>query len=143
VFLVSRPGDGRTLTPSRYAKQFVASDGDDATRTRLFKTVRVLRSKPPILSLECTEWSYEGGAHGTGSTSYLNFNPTTGAPVKLAEIVQEGALPRLTAVAERSPAANLKEEGFDFPNGFTLNDTYGSPRPGWCSLTTSTRSRLT
>jgi hypothetical protein len=93
-----------------------------------------LRTRPPVVSVEYVSESYEGGAHPNAARWFLNLDPETGRPVKLESILTEGALPRLTEIAERhfraerelSPTANLKEEGFWWEDGrFHLNDNYG------------------
>ena len=98
----------------------------------LTRWVTVLRTAAPVLSLECNETS-TGGAHPLSDTRYLNFDPVTGEPIKLLSILKDGAMARLTAIAEthfrreRKLAAtvNLEHEGFTFPGGrFALNDNY-------------------
>ncbi|MGA9058295.1 MAG: SUMF1/EgtB/PvdO family nonheme iron enzyme [Terriglobia bacterium] len=99
----------------------------------LSRWVTVLRTAAPVLSLGCSEIS-SGGAHPISSAEYLNFDPATGEPIKLVSILKDGAMARLTAIAEthfrqkRKLAANakLEDEGFTFPGGrFELNDNYG------------------
>jgi hypothetical protein len=133
-FVASSP----KATPESSAQDFIhdyASAGEDSPSPfQLIRTVKALRIAAPVFSLECSEYSYTGGAHGASGTRYLNFDPATGEPVKLASILKAGAMARLTAVAqvhfrrERKLAATakLENEGFDFPGGrFALNDTYG------------------
>lgn len=134
-YLVSRPNDGLNLTPQEYAQHFVAGyQNFNGAKWFLDKTVKVLRVTPPVISLEGTESSYAGGAHGSFDVIFLNFDPSTGAPLKLDSIIRPGALPRLTAIAEvyfrkarrLSPTADLTKEGFWFKDGkFQLNDNFG------------------
>ncbi len=138
-YLVGRPRDGLNLTPDQYADKFIAdytvASNPMGTRWSLEKTVKVLRATPPVISLECSEWSFTGGAHGNSATSYLNFNAATGGTVNLSDILKQGALPKLTEVAEAhfrkkrnlAPDADLKKEGFIFfkDNRFVLNGNFG------------------
>jgi hypothetical protein len=139
--LVSRPKDGLTLTPEEYAKHFVGEYErvrHDTTgfqqRWSLNKTVKPIRTTPPVICLESSEWSETGGAHGSFATQYLNFDSTSGLPVQLSTIVVPGATTRLTAIAGKyfrearslSPTAGLKSAGFTFPGGrFQLTKNFG------------------
>ncbi len=136
----SRP-DGFSITPESYASQFV-EDYQKARRESpnfdqrwtLSKTVKVSRDSPPAISLQYSEWSFTGGAHGNFATTYLNFDAATGEPLKLASIVNPGSMARLTAIAEvhfrkqreLAPDASLKAAGFWFPEGrFQLSPIFG------------------
>jgi hypothetical protein len=128
--IVSRPRDGLNLTPAEYADHFVAG----YQKGSLSKMVKVSRDSPPAISLEYTEWSFTGGAHGNFATTYLNFDAATGEPLKLASIVNPGSMARLTAIAEVHfrkqrelvPDASLKSAGFWFPEGrFQLSPIFG------------------
>ena len=125
-------------TPESSAQDFIhdsASAGEDSPSPFLLtRWVKVLRSAAPVFSLECSEYSYTGGAHGLSGTQYLNFDPVTGEPVTLASIPKDGAMAQLTAIAEvhfrkerkLAATAKLEDEGFTFPGGrFALNDNYG------------------
>jgi hypothetical protein len=93
-----------------------------------------LRTRPPVLSFAYVAESFEGGAHPNAERWFLNLEPETGRQVRLESILVDGALPRLTEIAERrfraerdlSPTADLKEEGFWWKDGrFHLNENYG------------------
>ena len=132
--LLSRPGDDNKWTPEEYARNFVKDDGTGA-RLRLFKSIKVLRSAPPFFTIEYSDWAFYGGVHGDGSTIYLNFDAETGERLKVASLLREGAVPRLTAIAEThfrqerklSPTADLADAGFPFfaGNRFTLTGNVG------------------
>jgi hypothetical protein len=96
-------------------------------------SVAVLRNAAPVFSLECG-LSFSGGMHPMSSSRYLNFDPATGEEIKLASILKDGVIARLTAIAEvhfrqtrnLAATANLNDWGFGFPDGrFALNDNYG------------------
>jgi len=139
--VVSRPRDDLTLTPTEYADHFVSGyeqvrreAKDFQQRWTLSKTVKVSRNSPPAISLEYSEWSFTGGAHGNFATTYLNFDAVTGEPLKLGSIVNPGSMARLTAIAEAhfrkqrelAADASLKSAGFWFPEGrFQLSPIFG------------------
>src|ERR1039458_8663615 len=95
-------------------------------------SAEVLRNAAPVFSVEC-RYSFSGGVHPMSFSRYFNFDPASGEQVKLASVLKEGAMARLTAVGEvhfrqeRKLAATgkLEDQGFGFPDGFALNDNYG------------------
>jgi len=130
--------DSPKITPEASAQRFIddfaSAGGDSPSPFQLIRAVKVLHRAAPVLSLECSEYSYTGGVHGTSGTHYLNFDPLTGEPVKLASILKDGVSARLAAIAEAhfrktrklDGTAKLGDAGFDFPGGrFALNDNYG------------------
>jgi hypothetical protein len=134
-------GANGKLTPEEAAQHFI----DDYASARkempldertwmLTKRARVLRNAAPIFGVECSEYSFTGGAHGLSGTSYLNLDPATGEPIKLASVLKDGAMARLTEIAEvhfrqgrkLSATGKLADAGFQFSGGrFALNDNYG------------------
>jgi hypothetical protein len=128
-----------TVTPESFAQNYIDSFGSVYKEepswppSSLTRTAGVLRSAAPVFSLEFYEVS-TGGVHPLSTTRYYNFDPVTGEPVKLFSILKEGALPRLTAIAEMhfrkkrglAATAKLEDEALTFPGGrFALNDNYG------------------
>jgi Protein of unknown function (DUF3298) len=96
--------------------------------------VKAVHTSAPVLSFEFGTESYTGQPHAYHALWYLNLDPETGKPVKLESMLVEGALARLTEIAERhfreerelSPTADLKEAGFEREDGhFHLNENYG------------------
>lgn len=137
---VIQPRDNYKVTPESFVEDIIDTLGrfhrgnPSAFSSGLVRRVTVLRNAAPVFSLECFEYSYIGGTHGLSGTQYLNFDPATGEPVKLASVLKEGTLDRLTVIAEvhfrqerkLAAAAKLEDKGFSFPGGrFALNDNYG------------------
>ncbi len=131
---------GGKLTPEEYAAGFVRSYQDAPKhllneRWYVWKKVKLLRAMPPVISLECSQSSFTGGAHPSSDTTFLNFDAHTGEKATLADIVIDGAMPSLTQVAEQQfrkarelmPTADLKDAGFIFFKGdrFFVNDNWG------------------
>jgi hypothetical protein len=139
--VVSRPRDDLKLAPAEYADHFVAGyeevlrEGKDFQQQwTLTKSVKVSRATAPAISLQYSESSYTGGAHGNFLATFLNFDAATGERLKLDAIVNPGSMPRLTAIAEAhfrkqrglAPGASLKAAGFWFPEGrFQLSPVFG------------------
>jgi Protein of unknown function (DUF3298) len=129
----------RKATPASFAQGYIDDYADDlkddpsTPPESLTVSVKVLRNAAPVFSLGCSQLSAGGGGHQLSDMRYLNFDPLTGEPIKLVSILKEGALARLTAIAEvhfrkerdLAATATLGDAGFNFPSGFALNDNYG------------------
>lgn len=61
-------------------------------------TIREIYSAPDVISFEVYQYLYTGGAHGYGSTSFLNINPNTGAEYTWEDLFDES--PEFVALAE-------------------------------------------
>jgi hypothetical protein len=135
----ANPEGPRRATPAEIAQDFVQEYLKDRHGTTsqlgwsLDGGAQVLRNRAPVLSLEFSSESYAGGAHGSASTWYLNLDFATGKRLALSDVLVEGALPRLTQIAERhfrkerelAPDADLKAEGFWWEDGrFHLNQNF-------------------
>jgi hypothetical protein len=98
------------------------------------KRVTIFRYTPPILSFRCDADEDSGGVHPFGSSFFVNFETSTGKTVTLVDLLKDGALPKVQAIAEEtfrrdhklSPGENLEDQGYTFPGGrFRLNDNFG------------------
>jgi hypothetical protein len=131
------PGGARRATPAEIAAGFVQDyferDDDSRMPWSLDAGASVVRNRAPVLSLDVGSESYAGGAHANASRFYLNLDFATAKPLALSDVLVEGALPRLTQIAERyfrkerelAPDADLKEAGFWWEDGrFHLNGNF-------------------
>jgi hypothetical protein len=98
------------------------------------KLVTIFRYRPPILSFRCDADEDGGGVHPFGTTLFVNFESSTGKTLVITDLLREGALAKLQAVAEAnfrrdnklSSTESLSEQGYNFPgNRFRLNDNFG------------------
>src|SRR5690606_30116260 len=55
-------------------------------------------SSPTLISLEMAQYLYTGGAHGYGSTSFMNIDPKTGEELSLEKLIQDTS--KFTSFAE-------------------------------------------
>jgi hypothetical protein len=137
--------DGSRLTPESFAQNYIDHSAifykDHPSERPSFLTLRVeVLRNAPVFSLRCDDSSFSGGgAHPMSSSTYFNFDPVSGEPLKLGSILKEGAMARLTAIAEvhfrqarkLTATAKLDQEGFGgigfgWTDGrFALNDNYG------------------
>ncbi len=92
-----------------------------------------------LLSLQYTEESYTGGAHGNNLLAFINLDPKTGEIVKLDRLLKPGYEEVLRTIGEEifrrnhelSDTASFEDNGFQFTNDkFSLNDNYGFSREG-------------
>jgi hypothetical protein len=96
-------------------------------------TGEVRLNKENILSIDCMEYSYTGGAHSNTNVSFKNFNLNNGDEIKLSDIISEAKQNKLTIIAEEefrklkniAPDADLGQAGFWFENNkFYLNEKF-------------------
>jgi hypothetical protein len=115
-------------------EDFRRESGDSEITYYVRRTVEVLRHTAWVLSLEINDDTFTGGAHPAFERSFLNLRPQSGATIRLEELLDDDALPRLTALAERHfrrirelpPERKLSEAGFHFDGDqFTLNRNWG------------------
>jgi hypothetical protein len=87
-----------------------------------------------ILSLLKTLYTYTGGAHGSTSLTYLNFNLNTGNEIKPDDIFTSDYKTTLDKLGEKpfrefyklKPADDFEASGFWFTNNkFSLNENFG------------------
>jgi len=92
-----------------------------------------------LLSMQYTEESYTGGAHGNNLVAFINLNPKTGEVVKLEHLLKPGYEETLRSIGEEifrqhrelADTASYENNGFQFTNDrFVLNDNYGFSREG-------------
>ncbi len=100
-------------------REFADSDGMIGCYEEQF-AISVRGAAHGTLTLQCTEWSFTGGAHGNGSTSYEVLDVRTGARVTLDALFAPERLPavtrlikaRLGAACDLKPGERLAEVGF-------------------------------
>jgi hypothetical protein len=99
----------------------------------------LVTATPSVLSFECDNESFTGGAHPNTMFTYLNFDPASGDPVPLADLLKPDAEGQLARIAEKrfrelkkmTPAADLNSSGYQFPdNRFILAKNFYPSREG-------------
>jgi hypothetical protein len=92
----------------------------------------VVRQDSSVLTLQLDGYTYQGGAHGSAITSFINWNTKTKKNITLGDIMINGYPDKLTKIADTifrkqeklSSTASLSKDYF-FKNGqFALNDNY-------------------
>lgn len=100
---------------------------------------RILRQTHRLIALEVTGYSYTGGAHGMGLTSYINYDPIAKKIVRLNDVLQDHYEPALTKTAEKifrkneglPPNTPLPPDTYFFKdNQFHLNENYTFTKDG-------------
>jgi hypothetical protein len=134
------PGtDSDTRTLDEYANAFLKHCREFQSRPEArelyeHKRVAIFRYTPPIVSFRCDATEDAGGVHPFGTTFFVNFESNSGKTVGIADLLKEGALPKLESIAEAnfrrahnfSPTESLSEHSYNFPGDrFRLNDNFG------------------
>jgi len=111
-------------------KHFHDQFPDTAITYFIRRSADVQFSNASLLCIVIDGEEFRGGAHPNSTRTYLNLRPRTGAEVTLKELLNDGALPALTAATEKqfraeraiAPTQKFSEAGFQFPDDkFTLS----------------------
>jgi hypothetical protein len=92
----------------------------------------VLRQDSSLTTLQIEGYIYQGGAHGSSSVSFINWNTKSQGNVTLNDILTDGYKTKLTAVADTifrsqeklSDTSSLARDYFFRDNKFSLNENY-------------------
>jgi hypothetical protein len=124
---ISERGPARLPTIAAVAGEFLR-DARSAERDGLpwdaSRTIAVLCNTPSRVLLETGEYSFTGGAHGSGGTTLTAFDPTSGAVLTpdemLPPVARATSLPAIERAFRRehevAPTASLSDAGFTFVN---------------------------
>lgn len=105
---------------------------DLAETYEITSTSSVSHDSNTLLSLEMETYSYWGGAHGYGSTTYLNFDKETGEQLDTKHLIKDEQ--KFKAMAEKMfrkqqdipSKGNINETGYFFENdSFSLPENIG------------------
>lgn len=119
--------------------QFTREDEGSSGNWELNKNIQVKFLNNKILTLEDDEDGYTGGAHGFSRITLVSLDLEKIKPLKLEDILQNGAKNKLLPLAEAefrklrdlSADDNLEDAGFDFPNNkFSLSDNFAVMKKG-------------
>ena len=84
----------------------------------------LVTATPSVVSFECDNESFTGGAHPNTIFTYLNFDPASGDRLPLTDLLKPEAEAQLTQIAEKhfremkklAPGADLNASGYQFPD---------------------------
>jgi len=102
-------------------------------------SVEVMTFNDSLLSLQVSDESFEGGAHGSYNLSFVNVRPGDGSIVKLSDLLKPDYEKALTKMGEEifrearelADTASYEMSGYTFDdNTFALNENYGFRKQG-------------
>ncbi len=102
-------------------------------------SITLLLFNDSLLSLQLTDESYAGGAHGNYALTFMNVRPGTGAPFLLTDFLKPGYESELNRMGEEvfrknrdlPDTASFEFNGYTFDgNHFALNENYGFSQEG-------------
>ncbi|GAA4102676.1 DUF3298 and DUF4163 domain-containing protein [Mucilaginibacter panaciglaebae] len=123
----------------QYAKDFIGSF--DAVKKRedrpgMFFTLdshaEVLRQDSSLTTLEISGHNFQGGAHGSCMTTFINWNTKANKNIALSDLLIQRYVEKLTAIADTifrkqeklSLSASLANDYFFKDNKFALNNNF-------------------
>lgn len=93
---------------------------------------KIVRQDSSLTTLEISGYVFQGGAHGSSVTTFINWNTKSKKNLTLNDILTDGYKDKLTGVAENifrkqeklSDTASLARDYFFKNNKFALNDNF-------------------
>lgn len=93
---------------------------------------KVLLQDSALVTLEYGGYIFQGGAHGSSFTGFINWNPKMGKKIGINDIIAESEYSKLTKVAEGifrkneklADTASLARDYFFKDNKFALNNNF-------------------
>lgn len=128
----------RVVSPEEFSKSFIADYEqfrkdfpDSRAKWHIRREIELLANNDDFVTLQLSEDSYLGGAHGMNIHLFANFDLTGGRRIFLEELVAEGKMDTLESIAERlfrkenniPEEQPLKEAGYFYMS----EDESGSP----------------
>ncbi len=94
--------------------------------------VKVIRQDSSLITLEVAQQSYLGGAHGSATVAYINWNTKTNKKIQLTDILIDAYQQPLNKIAERifrkqeklADTASLTHGYFFKDDQFSVNDNF-------------------
>lgn len=117
-------GQEKGLSAEEFCKTFV-SDYEKFAREfpqspakwYIRREIEIIANNKHFITLQLSDESYLGGAHGMNIHLFANFNPSGGQRIALSELVAEGKMQELEKVAE----SHFREEN-SIPKGQSLKE---------------------
>jgi hypothetical protein len=123
----------------KYVDQFLAgyiTFKKQDSRSSMFFTLdshaKIIRQDSSLTTLEISGYNYEGGAHGSSITTFINWNTKTQQNIYLKDVFIDGYKDKLTLIADTifrkqeklSDTASLANDYFFKDNKFALNESF-------------------
>jgi len=123
----------------QYAKDFIASYNvmkKQDNRPDMFFTLNshanIIRQDSSLTTLEVSGYNFQGGAHGSTVTNFINWNTKANKALTLSDVFQEGYKEKLTTIADTifrkqeklAPTQSLANDYFFKDNKFALNENF-------------------
>lgn len=139
IFGYNNPGKKPDTNLTKYIKNFIIGYQNDNPKhysPNMFYTldlkVKVLRQDSSLTTLQLNGYSYEGGAHGSSITSFINWNAKKHSNIYLSEVFVINYEEKLTAIADtifrKQEKLNVNvpitNDYFFKDHKFALNDNY-------------------
>jgi hypothetical protein len=130
-----KPDSGIELMGKHFLKAYADFKKTDP-RSSMFFTLdsyaKVLMQDSSITTLEVGGYTYQGGAHGSSGTYFINWNTKANKSITLDDLFIDGYADKLKAIAEGifrkeeklNDTASLARDYFFKDNKFALNDNF-------------------
>lgn len=93
---------------------------------------KVIKQDSSLIAIEYGGYTYQGGAHGSDFTGFINWNPKTKKEIYLEDVLLPNTQRQLSKIAERifrkdeklKDTSSLEQDYFFEDNKFALNENY-------------------
>ena len=131
--------DKRPANLQQYAKDFIASynvmkkqDNSPDMFFTLDSHANIIRQDSSLTTLEVSGYNFQGGAHGSTVTNFINWSTKASKDLTLDDVFQEGYKEKLTVIADTifrkqeklAPTQSLANDYFFKDNKFALNENF-------------------
>lgn len=118
-----------------FVKQYEADDPKQYSKDMFYTldiTVKIVRQDSSLTTMELSGYDYEGGAHGSSITTFINWNTKANKDLTLSDVFKDNYKQQLTTIADTifrkqeklSPNQSLANDYFFKDNKFALNDNF-------------------
>jgi hypothetical protein len=135
LFMSDKPNYDMALYIKQFLSQYDSFKKDDP-RSQMYFTLdshaTIARQDSSLTTLEIGGYNYQGGAHGSSITTFINWNTKASKDITLNDVLIDGYQSRLTAIADTifrqqeklTANASLANDYFFKDNKFALNDNF-------------------
>ncbi|RYZ99623.1 MAG: DUF3298 domain-containing protein [Sphingobacteriaceae bacterium] len=135
MFAYEKPDSNLTIYVKNFLKQYQDFRKDDPRSEMFFALnsyAKVLLQDSGLVTLETGGYTFQGGAHGSSYTGYINWDTKANKNLDLKDIVVDGSYNKLTKIAEGifrkdeklTDASSLANDYFFKDNKFALNENF-------------------
>jgi hypothetical protein len=131
----NKPDTSLQVMAKTFLKAYAEFKKDDPSSVMYYildSYVKVVNQDSALVAMEYGGYTFQGGAHGSAFTGFINWDASNNREVTLNDIFKKGYQPQLNKIAEKifrrneklKDTSSLARDYFFKDNKFALNDNY-------------------